>query len=85
LLDDGYITIEGHSIRRGGKRNTMVFFDVDDPFVLFLSHLLHKVSLRIRAQVGCTDQYFTFNHVLPTDRLLAELLRSGNPHYLEWD
>ncbi len=85
LLDDGYITISSHSIRREGKKNSMVLFEVEEPLTLFLPHLLHKISLRIRAQIGTTDGYFSFNHLLPTGRLLDELLSAGNAIYISWD
>lgn len=58
LLDDGHIVLPGDS-------NAMVFVNTEHTFAYFISHLLNKVALRVRATQGCSDSYFTFNPMLP--------------------
>lgn len=72
LLDDTYIKIPEELRNSAPNRNGMVFIKTDNAFSYFISHLLQKISVRIKAFYAATDSYYTINCLLPIERFLSD-------------
>lgn len=77
LLEDGYIELPGNG-------NAMIFVNTEHTFAYFISHLLNKVALRVRASQGCSDSYFTFNPMLPIAEYLSKDDVKNKSIVLKW-
>ena len=75
LLNDGYIDIPEYILGKAPSGNAMILINTKHTFAYFLSHLLNKVALRVRANHAGSLSYFTFNPMLPISEYMAEDLR----------
>ncbi len=72
LLDDCYITLPETQLNQSKTGNAMVYIESENYFSYFISHLLHKVSGRIKASYGVTECYYSINELLPLNRFIEE-------------
>ena len=72
LLDDSYVSLPAKEISKSDSGNAMVFIETENYFSYFISHLLNKISFRIKASQGVTDCYYSINKSLPLEKLVDE-------------
>jgi len=70
MLDDSYIEISKEILQNAKTENAIFCFNTKNTFLYFISHLLHKIALRIKMSQGVTDAYFSINEMLPINDLL---------------
>jgi hypothetical protein len=80
FLDDSYISLPETELAKSASGNAMVFIETENYFSYFVSHLLHKISMRIKANQGVCDSYYSINKLLPLEKLVDD--SQSNNKYL---
>ncbi len=71
MLDDSYVEIPKKELEKAETGNALFCFNTENAFLYFISHLLHKISIRIKMSQGVTNCYFSINELLPIGDLLS--------------